>query len=151
MSAKQNLRHLFGISTQIRCHPLQQFKPAGSIMAKRKAVSQVYLSRVEPTKDYVTQEVLSGDPRQLGSEIEHHHLVDADTPEPLHFLLESLKQRRRCFGPQYRSGMRIKRDYRGWQTARVCSVDDPVDYLLMTEVQAVKHAKRENCGCLDIL
>ena len=71
-----DLRNLTRNKAKLIAHTFEQLDVALTIVAKREALSQIDLSRVQTIDDYITQKVLSANGCKLFREPHHNRLFD---------------------------------------------------------------------------
>src|SRR5687768_8014852 len=100
--------------------------------------------------DYFVEKIVGGLRRELVVKMYDDRLFDAENFKIREPLIERLEQRRCRLGIQYGARMRIECDRRGMCADSLCTFNDCLHYLLMTEMQAIENAQRQDRRAKDI-
>src|SRR6266446_4463399 len=119
-------------------------------MTKSKAAPEIDFLCVQTIQDGVTQEILGANLRELLIKVNDDGLLDAEHAERFDLLIESLQQWRRRFGMQHLAGMRLESNHGRHGAGGARALDHRLHDQLVTKMQTVEHAQRQNRGARDV-
>ena len=109
------------------------------MVAKCESFSQIDLTRLKQPGEIPFDKLLGREQGQLRGELKNKNLLNPKDPQPFHLLRKGLEQRRRRLRPDDRPWMRVER-HDCWNRSNCCRpCDHGSHYLLVAEMEPVKH------------